>query len=324
MKRKFFLAMTMVLTTSFLASCSACDSCAGTTKITFKDYYLKNESINQGEVYEQLTYKVTHQDAGTYNGYEVVYENGTYVTTLTKSLNDEYFTLTSELTIDVRYTYKEETVSFTDTVVSSVEFYSADSTLRPVRSNKTLHTRTPSSGDVSKLEDCYVEYNQTVSIEYSADLSEGRSLIVDHLDEDEEISSSFTVEDMDKYTYVDNEQLLFALRCLDADTSGKVQLYSPFLERTQNVAISADSSTKTSFNLTIDGEEKSGEEITYVPFTLTIDEENSGQSQTVWVAKTTAADDNKYRNVILKYISPMPYTLGELQYELVSMTRASS
>ncbi len=324
MKRKFFLALTMVLTTSFLASCSACDSCSGNTKITFKDYYLQNETLNPNEVFEQLEYTVTHEKADTYNGYKVNYTNGKYVTTLEKEVGIDYYTLRSTLTMDVTYSYKGSTTEgLTDTVVSEIQFYSAGNTLRPITSTKTLHTHTPYTGEVTKLSDCYVEYHQTVETTYNEKLSDGVSVITDHLKDDKQATSKFTIEDMDKTTYVDNEQLLFAVRCMTSGASGTLQVYEPFAEKTQEISISADSSKKTTFQFALDGAAKASYELSYVPVTIKINATNSGPSQTAWIASTTSATDNTYRNVMLKYVVPMPYTsLGELHYDLVSMTRA--
>ncbi len=320
MKRKIFLALTMILTASFLASCSACDSCAGNTKISFKDYYLKDAENPPIALSETLTYAVSVKNNNQYNGYKIEYSNGSYVSTLTKMPNEDFYTLKTDYSINIAFTYNGVTSdTFTDTITSEITFMPAKYTLRPMKSTKTLHTHSPSSGSVEKVEDCYFEYHQTVETTYDEDGKGGKSTITNHKNEDKQTPSTFEIEETDKYTYVDNEQLLFALRCMN-NVSGTLQVYSPFVERVQKISVSAGSSKKEDFaNLTINGIQQTAE-ISYLPITVQLDETNSGMSQTAWIAEKTATGNNTYKNVMLKYVVTMPYTLSELHYDLVSMT----
>ncbi len=320
MKRKFFIATTMILTTAFLASCSACDSCSGETKASFKAYYLENAELEEQvtTINETLTYEVTHHDNNKYNGYTVVYGKGTYTVTLKKAANESTYTLTSKLEMPLQYELNGvSTEILTDIVESKVEFMSTKYSLRPVRSTKTLKSHSPTQASPSDLEDCYAFYHQKVETEYNKDCTKGESVITDLTKEkNNKKTHSFDIEDTDKTTYLDNEQLLFALRCMKPNDT-KLQIHSPF-SSTQTIAISFDSSKSSKFeNLTIEGE-KITEDIAYIPVSMEIKAEDSGSAKTAWIAETKNAEDNTYRNVMLKYIVPLPYSLGELHYDLIS------
>lgn len=322
MKRKIFLALTTVLSAVFLASCS-CDSCAGNTKVSFKDYYLQDADHAAGnEFNETITYSVTHTGNNTYNNYSVQYSNGTYQTNLKKvsdEKGDTYILFTSTFSINVSYTYNGETSElFTDTSTSAVTFRDAKNMLTPVSSTKTVYSHSPAQS-ANALKDCYVEYHQTVTTTYNSDCTAGSSNIINHLKADEKTSYDFEIEDTDKYAYLDNEQLLFALRCMNPNTTGKVQVYSPFANSVQTISTAFGSSNSTDFkNLTINGKTHESLQISYLPVTMEIDVKNNGTTQTAWIAETKNTNNNTYRNVMLKYIVPLPFTLGELHYNLVS------
>ncbi|MBQ7924402.1 MAG: hypothetical protein IJ329_03755 [Clostridia bacterium] len=322
MKRKIFLALTMVAAMTFLASCSACDSCAGNTKVSFKDYYLNDVDYPITEVHETLSYKVSHSGNTSYNGYTVEYSNGTNEWTLTKNKGEDFYTLTRNFSIDVLFTYGGvSTEKFTDTITSSVAFYSAKNMLQPISSEKTIVCHSPSQSTVDSLDDCYTLYNQTVKTVYNEDATGGEATITNN--ENGAVSTDeFEIEDTDKYTYVDNELLLFALRCMNPSSTAKVQVYAPFNQATQVISTAFGSSAAADFEgLTVNGETKTAE-ISYVPVTLEIEAKNSGSAQTAWIAETKDAKNNTYRNVMLKYTVPLPFALGELNYELVSATFA--
>ena len=317
MKRKIIFTIAMALTTTFLASCSACDSCAGNTKVSFKDYYVYDADIDYNNVDETLTYKVTHSGNATYNGYTVQYSNGQYKTHLQKTGEDLY-TLTSDFSINVCFVYGGvSTEVLTDTTHSVVVFHSAKNMLKPVSSEKTLYSHSPARGSVTELNDCYEEYHQTVKTVYNE--NGGEFTITDHMDNDATSSKSFEIENTEKYAYLDNEQLLFALRCMSPSSTAKVQVCDPFDNSMQLVSTTFGSSTATDFkNLVINGETKESLEISYYPVSWEKNAKNNGTTKTVWIAETKDANNNTYRNVMLKYIVPLPFTLGELTYELVS------
>lgn len=60
-------------------------------------------------------------------------------------------------------------------------------------------------------------------------------------------------------------------------------------------------------------------DVSYVPYSLAINDTAPGATQKVWVAETTKAENNEYRNVILKMETPLSFNLGTLVYELSSV-----
>lgn len=325
MKRKIFLAMTTALSALFLASCS-CNACSGNTKVSFKDYFLRDVKDNPATVSETLVYSVSHTGSNTYNNYTVNYSNGTYTTNLQKTgqtqINETdvaIYTLTTSFTIDVSYTYNGVSleVPFTDTITSTTTFYSGTYMLKPISSEKTIYSHSPAQSQPDSLEKCYMEYNQTVKTDYS----NNSSTIINHKDGSTK-TNTFEIEDTDKYAYLDNEQLLFALRCMTPSNTAKMQVYSPFANSVQQIATTFGSAASQNFELSIAGKEGNSFNISYYPVSLEIDAKHNGTTQTAWIAETKDASNNEYRNVMLKYIAPLPFTLGELHYNLISATFA--
>ena len=118
--------------------------------------------------------------------------------------------------------------------------------------------------------------------------------------------------------YLDNEQLIFALRAMAAKTSSaKLQVYSPFAEAVQKVGITFNAEESAEFTFLKNGTEET-KALTYRPASIVLDEKNPGATQTAWVAKTTDSTKNEYRNVVLKLETPLSYGLGSLIYTLKS------
>ena len=319
MKRKIFLTVaTLLATTTLFASCS-CDGCAGNTKVSFKPYFMNDVDIHakDGDT-ETLRYKVEYTGKGSSaNGYQIGYKNGEYTSTLTVNMvdNKEVYTLSTHLSITVDYTYAgasvlgEDGKPLVDTVDSTVIFYSTQNGLQPIQSTKTIVSHSPAQTTILKPEDCYTYYNQTVETVYVG--KNGKSVVTDHADNDAKRENEFEIDD-DKYAYVDNEQLLFALRCLNP-SSAKLRVYSPFAETIQTIS-AGFSSDDTSLPLTINGVQK---DIPFNKVSLGIESKTPGSTQTVWIAKTVSPNSNTYHNVMLKYEAPLPYSLGSLVYTLV-------
>ena len=121
----------------------------------------------------------------------------------------------------------------------------------------------------------------------------------------------------EKLSYIDNEQLLVALRAFDASTtSGNVNVFSPFVKGTQKIGISFGSEEEASAQLTIseNGGEAATKTFKYRKATLEIKATNAGQKQTAWVAL-----DN--RHVILRLETPYSFNHGKLVYTLKTIDR---
>ena len=128
---------------------------------------------------------------------------------------------------------------------------------------------------------------------------------------------TFTVED--KYTYLDNEQLLFALRGISQSTAtASVSVYAPFSGVVQNVNLTYSPLQKeTEFEFQ-KGDTQIKQVINYYPVSMKINANLSGATQTAWIAETTSTHSNTFRNVMLQLETPLSYNLGSLIYKLKS------
>ena len=166
------------------------------------------------------------------------------------------------------------------------------------------------------IETCFVASNYTVDTTYNENGLGGKSVIVDN-ETNASQESTFTVED--KYTCLDNEQLLFALRGLSQSTAtASVSVYAPFSGVVQPISLTySPLKTGTEFVFQT-GETQVKQVINYHPVHVKINAQLPGATQTAWIAETTNAQSNTFRNVILQLETPLSYNLGSLIYKLKS------
>ena len=320
MKTKKLLPVLATLIVGATAALSGCT--AGNTKIEFKNNWLKNPINPQEALTETLTYDVKFEKTESVHNtlaYQYDYANGTYTTTITQ-LGTDQFEYKTKLTIDVTYTANNVSETKTDIVESSVLFQAASKGLTPIQSSKTLLSHFPKNitTPYAALSDYYQKSNYTISTVYA----EGKGVCTyQNLlpDSNGNISAPQVMEvDMgEKLSYIDNEQLLVALRAFDTSTtSGNVTTFSPFVKGTQKIGISFGREEEASAQLSIS--ENGGEAVTknykYRKATLSIKATNAGQSQTAWVATES-------RNVILRLETPYSFNHGTLVYTLNSIDR---
>ena len=342
MKKKIFAAIALTLSTVTLAACNPTNQ-----TLIFSPNW---EETLIGEAKEasaeELTYTVSHEE-GTFlhkESYNVKYcyadgakKAGVYTTKLEYSTESTYL-YTTTLTMDVTFILASgESVTKTDTVVTEAKFKKANASLQPIYSKKTVHAHSPRDTEVNSLENvyneegklttagAYIEYEYEFVIDYKDDLSGGTLTKTDlsehstlYLKDNKQVID-FTI-DNDTYTYLDNEQYLFALRGSPSEylsTSSKtVNMYNASLMTMEQVSTTPSSTAKTSFELQIDGAEKASYEIDYVSLTIKTNNKNADLSQTLWYAKTTGNNNNQFRNVLLKMSVPMHFGLGTLEYTL--------
>lgn len=313
--KKFLSAIALTLCAATLTAC------AGTSqKVTFEEYWLEDAGIapnvSPETVLEALEYDVEFKKAsGLNDDYDVYYENGVYKTKLT--LNEGVYRYETSLSIDVTYTVDGQSETKSDSIVSWVEF-KKNAKLQPIKSHKEIVCRSPEGGGAT-IETCYKEYNYTVDTTYNENGLGGKSVIVnnDPLANNDPQEKTFTVED--KYTCLDNEQLLFALRGLSQSTStSSVSVYAPFSGVVQTINVGYSSLEKgTEFTFKKNGVSNK-QVINYYPVSVKINAQLPGETQTAWIAETTNAHSNTFRNLILQLETPLAYNLGTLIYTLKS------
>lgn len=312
--KKLLSAIALSLCATTFMACAATNE-----KVTFKEYWLEDANVPPAvapaTVLETLEYEVEFKPAsGLDDDYTVDYQNGVYTTKLSLT-GDEYFYETS-LSIDVTYTAGGKSEKKSDSIVSWVKFKKG-AKLQPIASHKEISCHSPANGG-STIETCFSAYNYTVDTTYNENGLGGKSVIVDN-EANNSQERTFTVED--KYTCLDNEQLLFALRGLSQSTSSaSVSVYAPFSGVVQTINVNyAALQKETEFTFENNGVSNK-QTIPYYPVSLKINAQLSGATQNVWIAQTTNAQSNTFRNVILQLETPLSYNLGSLIYKLKSAT----
>lgn len=308
MKRKRLLSLTALCTCACLLA-----GCTDTPSVSFKNYWFKNAGIVTYGT-ETLTYKVepSNISSGLSGNYTVNYSNGKYVTSLTAKEDGTYLYET-EFSMDVSFTFGRETSqTFTD-VSKTSSVFKQDAKLTPVKSTKEYVSHSPANNATS-LATCYATYEYSVETNYNGG---GGKSIVTNEKTGAKVSNNFTFEK--DYTPVDNEHLLLSLRGISqSPTTYACYVYAPFSVQVQQVDATFGSKVKgKEFSYQKDGTSFKGV-IPYYPVTLTINAKNEGASQTVWIAETDNPDLNTHRNVILRFETPLAYSMGALVYTLES------
>lgn len=310
------LACGLAFTT--LAACSS-----GSQTVEFGRYWQTDPRTSQN-VYERLEYSVDFQDTAQSSGgigYKLSYSNGTYVTTLERgNLNGKtVYSYSTQLNIKVTYEFDGQAPITNDEVVTSTCVFE-DLTLQPVYSTKSILCYSPPNSAVDDVESLRVEY----SYETSYDKTTGKATGV-------KVDGSFrgqapieTAYEYDftsgKYSVLDNEQLLFALRAIsDSTDSATFRVINPFTG-IQSIGVEFDDEETKTFSYLHNGETVTDKEITYRPVTMAINSTNSGATQTAWIAKPADRFNNPNRNLMLQLETPLAYNLGTLVYQLKSVT----
>ena len=315
--KKLVVLLSFLLGASMLTACTQANQ-----KVSLKAYW--RENLNDTYSFtEETVYSVTHSLTSSLNaGYGLEYSDGEYTTTLSYE-NGEY-TYTTELTINVTYTFNGATKTAQDTTVSTTKFAEASNALRPISSSKTVKSHSPQTGTITSLENCYKRYESVSNISYNEDGTGSYTLDVTTYSGEtpstQKTEKSFEI-DTKKYNYLDNEQLAVALRGIDptSTTNPKFLVFSPFANAAQPVKNTFSSATTEEFSFLKNGETFK-DKISYRPVETQLDVKMSGSAKTIWIATTTDAHDNEHRNVILKMDLPLPYSLGSLVYKLTSVT----
>lgn len=328
MKRKKLTALlATVLSVSVLSACTGVNS-----KIAFKNYWNENSIIPTTEIDETLVYDVTFEKSASafQSAFTMQYTNGTYTTHLvSKTIEGKAaYEYTTTLDIDVSYTFGENTTEpMHDRVETKTKFYAVDNALRPHSSEKTVVSHSPSGNVPTKLEDCYAYTSYTIKTTYNDTCTNGTTTITANpLTEGQEPTvgapSTFEIE-TDTHSYLDNEQLLLAIRAIPEMTSTSVLVYSPFSKAVQtiNLGFTTEETART-FTYSWKGAEASAKTVVCRAVNIAIDSQNSGETQTAYYAKMTNPENNTNRSVMMRLETPIAYSMGKLIYTLKSANYA--
>lgn len=316
-----------------LASAALCAivfaSCSNASVTAFSANWYANTTIGNivEGTSETLTYSVTMKEEPAAGKPAAYYTDGKYTTTLSTEIRDgeQVYSYQTALDISVQFMVDGETSEkFKDSITSKVVFKNTQAGLQPVRSEKRVYSHSPSSIAPKKLEDFCRLYQYGVEIEYKENCTKATSVYTDY-SKSEPIVNSKDFSISDKYSYLDNEQILFALRGVSFASSHQLQRNNSTSTGTSTQLFKATPSAAESeeFEFEMNGT-SAKRAIQYYPVALVLSDKNPGSTQTAWYAATTNNTSNTYRNVLLKLEAPLYYNLGTLVYTLKTANFASA
>ena len=321
MKPKRLLMLLPVLPLSMLCACG------GTiADLSFNANWYRNTSLraNLENTLEQLEYSVTFEENQN-DGLSISYTDGVYKTELKNGQVEldnskrEGYLYTTDLSINVCFEVNgNKSEVFTDNVHTEVQFLSAADGLRPVKSYKKVSCHAPITDSPSGLSGAYEAYSFTYSVEYDDELTKAEVEFCDLLANGNPATSSFTLKGAG--SFLDNEQILFALRGVDLSYGLTFRSINTVQGKTEQIAVTNLSANTAAVDFEMDGERVQLDALEVNTVSLSYSSSNVGQPQTLVYAKTTDSTANIYRNVLLEMKTPVYYSLGTLNYKLVKAT----
>ena len=318
------LALTLAATT--LTAC-------GDKTVTFGHYWRTNSLVTTEPFYEQAKYTVSSTtNQSSYANYTVEYA-GTFTTTFEYIANQGVYQFDTQLDVTATFKLGDEKKEVTDTAVSSVTFEATTNKLRPIKSYKKMLCHIPLTGEFSKADTCYATVDYEYDITYATDKDQGTLVskkyqITNNGGKTTDYALNTTFDFVEDHTYIDNEQLLVAVRALSADTtSATLGCYGVFAKAAQKVSVSytstEDDANKTyTYALTNADGSDGGNSHSVLARTasLKLDQKNPGATQEILLGKAKDPSKNVHRNVILSIKTPLSYTMGVIEYKLAEVT----
>lgn len=310
-----------------LAPLTLLSACSGGTPLSFTANWYRNTALGSSvnDTLEELTYEVSFTPAENDSSFSVEYDTGTYTTRLINAniaLSDgstkEGYIYTTELTISGRYRLGSEvSEDFSDRVSSSVSFLPVTDGLKPVKSEKEVLSTSPIVSLPETLEGAFETYHYTYDVSYDAALTTATAVYTD-------LNAETPAPETREYaidgttTYLDNEQILFALRGLSLSSVATFRTVNSVMgivtEVSTGTSTTGPTSLKESVDFTMDGTAVKTE-IDAVQVPIIYQSTPSGQQQDLVYAATTDTN-NTYRNVLLRMEVPVLQSLGTLVYRL--------
>lgn len=311
-----------------LAPLTLLSACSGGTPLSFTANWYRNTALggSVNDTLEELTYEVSFTPAENDSSFSVEYDTGSYTTRLVNAniaLSDgstkEGYIYTTELTISGRYRLGSEvSEDFSDRVSSSVSFLPVTDGLKPVKSEKEVLSTSPLLSLPETLEGAIETYHYTYDVSYDAALTTATAVYTD-------LNAETPAPETREYaidgttTYLDNEQILFALRGLSLSSVATFRTVNSVMgivtEVSTGTSTTGPTSLKESVDFTMDGTAVKTE-IDAVQVPIIYQSTPSGQQQDLVYAATTDTNNNTYRNVLLRMEVPVLQSLGTLVYRL--------
>lgn len=318
MKKRNLACLALAAPLFALTACTG-----GTPSLAFSaNWFLRTGDTPISSADESLTYSVSFapSEANTF----LSYGEGSYTTRLTAELTqladgstETCYHLHTELNMPVTFTVNgESSDTFEDRVTSDVWFRSVDRSLQPVRSEKTVLSHTPASETPSSLDSSYITYEYTYTTTYDAACANAQIEVVYTQPETEPRSTA--LELTGSGTYLDNEEILFALRGVSMSSTATFRSVNPAKRAVETVTMTETPASSTErFTFDLNGE-SAEREITVYTFSIGYSGTNPGEPQRLTYAGVTDANNNIYRSALLRMEVPVLYSLGTLTYTLTS------
>lgn len=297
--------------------------CGGMQPLAFNAAWYANTSFGSrlDGVSETLEYAVsTHEATGDYS---VSYE-GTYTTRLTTELKElpsgrrRVYAYSTELKVSARFKLGgASSAPFEDSVSTTAYFLPVSDGLRPLESMRKVVSHVPVEAPYALEENAgYTVQNYTVETKYVSDASgrvSGATLI---LTEEGKSPETREISVPSSGTFLDNEMLLFALRGLDFSSAFSLRTLD-FTGKggicTVSAALPADVEEEVNFEY--DGTQATGK-IGAKRLSLAASSGLRGGRRELVYAALTSAQNNTYRNALLRMETPIVYNLGTMVYTL--------
>ncbi len=300
--------------------------CGGPLTLSFAPNWFYNNTIESlGGTNERLEYEVTFTPSGI-EGTSVSYDKGTYVTTLSAEsvaqgektvLAYRYHT---EFKISGKYTNGElESDIFEDSMVSTVWFTKAEDGLRPIKSEKTVHSTVPFTENGSN--DWVSAYEFSYTFAYDEGLQNADYTLDIAAPASQKKQESGTIELDFGETFIDNEEIVMALRGLSLSASTAAIPFvtiDPQTRQTVKVGYSVEAQNVAIPAFTCNGELIEGN-MDAVQVSCAYSTTNPGPTRRFLYAARTESS-KKYRSVLLRFENPVMYSLGTMTYTLKSAT----
>ena len=320
MKKRKIACLALAAPMLALAACTSATPALALSS----NWFLNTGDARMSDAGETLVYSVAFE-AEEGNDF-LTYGEGTYTSVLTAEpteladgATELCYHLHTELTIPVTYTVGGEEATFNDSVLSDVWFRDVTYSLRPVRSEKQVVTHSPFSGETpSSLEGAYREYAYTYTAEYNTGCTSADVKVA--YTKPEETEQTRTVSLDGGGTYLDNEQILFALRGIDMSSSVTFRSINPAKYAQEDLSMTeapASSTEKLTFSMNGESAER---ELTVYTFSLGYSGNNPGMAQQLTYAGLVSATANTYRCALLRMEVPVLFSLGTLTYTLTEAT----
>lgn len=298
--------------------------CGGVAELTFSANWYRNTALGEdiSGTSETLKYKVSFLPPETDSGFSVSYEEGVYTTSLRSELRElpdksteTVYVYSTELTISGAYTCGGETGEpFTDSITSTVVFRNTARRLAPVSSEKEIRVTAPAAMNPSTLEEASRAYHYSYRTAYDIGMTQATVTMTDLSAETE--ASEQTISLGGAGTYLDNEEILFALRGTGFSSSVAFRSINPVRCIVQDVATSIPAEEDYRLENVLIGGTADNSTLKAWRVNLGYQGDNPGGVQRLWYAQTVNSSANAYRNVLLRMEVPVMYGLGTLCYTL--------